>query len=293
MENISKMKAGDGNDAKVNDVMNTLYRVEKSQVVDVKTGEVIEVEGSMMDAPSLYAILSDEKVDMAALSNYSSERILKTVENLTESKADSETLGGTVSSTATKLRGSIGRFLSGGSEGSSTEILSAVTPTVENSLINNSFSTTGGINGGVMLVDGAVNVGKMLAMASGGTAGDNSAIKSYAKVNDNVLALEAEADRMNRSPFDVTSKNTFLGAIVYKFAVASRENGILKSLASLMGSGSKAAKSLMPASYADDEADSYLTNYGDCERLERIHAEGSATCTAIVTFDTSTLVGVF
>ncbi len=295
MENISKMKAGDGNEAKINEAMNTLYQTEKSEVVDVNTGEVITVEGSMMESPSLYAILAGERVDTSKVENYSSERILKTVENLSEAKVENDTLSGTITSTNSKVRGSIGRFLNGGSARAEDRILASVTPTIESSLMDNSFSTIKGVTGGEMLVEGAVNVGKMLAQASGGSVGDAASIKSYARVSSQVLALEAEADRMNRSPFDITSRNTFLGSLVYKlaFSTGGIKTGLLSGLTDFSQIAKNSAASLAPSGYADDENYSYLTNYGDCERLQNIGAEGSVTCSAIITFDTSTLEDIF
>ena len=286
MENISKMKAGDGNESKINETMNYLYKDMESQVVNVETGEVETVKGSMMESPSLYAVLSGERVDTVATKNYASDRVLKTVENKMGETAGNSTLLGTVASVAGKIKGSIGRFLSGGAV-ASTETLAVVTPTIESSLIENSFSNIGGISGGEMLVEGAVNVGKALAKASGATAGDDAAVKKYAKLNNAVLALDAEADRINRSPLDITSKNTFLGAIFYKLAV-----GVSKK-AGLFSVAASAVRTMLPVTYADDETDSYLTNFGDCTTLGVIGAVGSATCATVATFDTSTLNNTF
>lgn len=293
MENISKMKAGDGNESKINETMNYLYKETESEVVNVKTGEVQTVKGSMMESPSLYAVLSGEKVDTTAVENYSSDRVIKTVENKIGATAGNETLLGTIASVAGKIKGSIGRFLSG-SEGASTEALAATTPTIENSLIDNDFRNIGGVAGGEMLVEGAVNVGKALARASGATTGDDAAIKEYARLNNTVLALDAEADRLNRSPLDITSKNTFLGSIFYKMAVVINKKGsLLNQFASISRITANAVKSILPTTYADDEAESYLANFGDCKTLGAIGATGSATCATIATFDTSTLNNIF
>ena len=286
MENISKMKAGDGNESKINETMNYLYQETESTVVDVETGEIKTVKGSMMEAPSLYAVLSGEKVDTQATSNYSSDRVLKTVENQLGATAGDETLLGTVTSVAGKIKGSIGRFLNRGTEGASVATLNTVTPTIENSLVKNNFESIGGIAGGEMLVEGAVNVGRALAQASGATAGDSNAIQEYARLNNAVLAMDAAADRLNRSPLDITSKNTFLGAIVYKLAVGAKATNLTKMMANVVSG-------IFPAVYAEDETDSYLANFGDCETLGAIGAVGSATCATVATFDTSTLNNTF
>ena len=294
MENISKMKAGEGNDSRINEAMNYLYDEKEESIVDVNTGEILTITGSMMESPSLYAVLSGEKLDINETKNYSSDRVLKTVENQLNVENSDGALNGTITSTSSKIKGSIGRFLENGSNGASTETLSVVTPTIKSSLVDNSFDKIGGIAGGEMLVEGAVNVGKSLAKASGATAGSAESVKSYAKLTTSILAMDAKVDKMNRSPFDITSKNTFLGSIIYKMAVGlSRSGPIIKQLSSLSRVATKSIAAILPTTHADDENLTYLTNFGNCETLGSIGAVGSTTCATVATFDTSTLNNTF
>lgn len=276
MENISKMQAGEGGSSKINEVMNWLYKESENQVVDTKTGEIVTVTGSMMESPSLYAILSGEKIDISKVGNYSSERVIDTVKNITGLEAGSDVFSGTITSTngGSKVKGTIGRFVSGNAL-APNETLNKVSLTISNSLVNNSFNDTAGIAGGELLVEGAVNVSRKLAMASGATAGDAASVKSYANLTSNVLALEAEADRLNKSPLDISSPNTFLGSFAWKLMGFSN-NWI---------DGTKA--------YADNESQDYLENFGDCDRLGSAGAVGTASCSTIATFDTSTLDDTF
>ena len=101
--------------------------------------------------------------------------------------------------------------------------------------------------------------------------------------------MDAEIDRMHRSPLDITSKNTFLGSLVYKFAVSSIKSGsFLNKIASFSRITNKAVASLSPAAFAEEESKAYLSTFGDCETLDSIGAVGSPTCSAIATFDTTT-----
>ena len=289
MENVSKMKAGDGNESKINDSMNHLYTKAETEVVDVKTGEVIKVTGTAFDSPSLYAILSGEKVNLDAVGNYSTDRILKTAENQLNTNNSGKTIDNTVASSSTNKKGSIGRFINDGVNTASDAILKLVEPTVSSSLVDNSYKNTEGVNAGELLAEGAVTLGSKLAKTSGATAASGEAVKSYAMLNAKILALNAEIDRMNRSPFDITSKNTFLGSIVHNFAIASMKfsdifSGV-KTFSSTVGS---AIAALLPTSYADD-VNGYLNTFGDCETYATIGAVGSAQCAEIATFDTSTL----
>ncbi len=290
MENISKMKAGDGNDSRINESMNFLYEKTETEILDVDTGEVIKVSGTALESPSLYAVLSGSKVDVDAVKNYSSDRILKTVENQLGVTNSGTTISGTVASSS-KKKGVIGRFISSGIEKASSALLEILKPTVSSSLVDNSYKTIKGVNAGEFLVEGAVNVGKELAKASGASAGDANAVTQYARLNSSVIAMDAAADRLNRSPFDVTSKNTFLGSIVYNLAVSlSRSKStVLSSFSTIMNSTKRATLSLLPTAYADDENYSYLTTFGDCETYGTINAVGSPQCSWDATFDTSTL----
>lgn len=289
MEPISQMKAEDGNNA-LNEMMNYLTDVHETKVVNVKTGEIETVKGSALDSPSLYAVLSGEKVDTEAVQNYSSERILKTVENQLNSKSE-DAIKGTVASTEKGVRGSIGRLLESGVESASSAILDLVQPTVSKSLEKNSYEDIKGIDAGEFLVDGAVNVGKRLAKASGATAGDSDAVTKYARLNSEILAMDARVDRMNRSPFDITSKNTFLGSIMYDMAISLRKtsgSSVFAKSATIFSNTGKAISALAGVTYAD-ETDGYLTTFGDCETYGMIGAVGSAQCAEIATFDPSTL----
>ncbi|MBO7657130.1 hypothetical protein J6S55_00570 [Candidatus Saccharibacteria bacterium] len=280
MENISKMKAGEGSNSKINEAMNYLFREQESSVVDVKTGEEIKVKGSMLESPSLYAILSGEKVNVNDVTNYASDRVLKTVGNKAGfDNVSDETRNSTVTSTGEKNKGTIGRYLFSGETAANYDSLSAATPTLNSSLVENGFETIGGVYGGEMLVEGAVNVGRMLAKTSGSTVGDGDSVKEYAKVTSDILAMDKEVDRMNRSPFDITSPNTFLGSIVHKLAFSN----IFKVFG-----GSMTTKT-----FADNNENDYLTSFGNCETIGSIGGVGTATCSEIDTFDTSTLNDTF
>lgn len=297
MENISKMKAGEGSSSKINEAMNYLFKEQESSVIDTRTGVTITTKGSMLQSPSLYAILSGERIDVNKVTNYASDRVLKTVENqIGTGNVDNKFREETVTSTATKIRGAIGRFLFSGETTADYGVMAAAVPTINSSMVENNFETIGGIYGGELLVEGAVNVGKMLAKASGGTAGDGDAVKSYAKLNSEILAMDKEADRLNRSPFDISSPNTFLGSIVHSFAVGMSKNlgGFSAVLTNVGGTIASAIGKILPSTYAEDDGTSYLANFGtDCETINSIGAVGSAACSEVATFDTTTLEDPF
>ncbi len=296
MENISMIKTGAGNDAKVSDVMEYLFKNTESQVVNIETGEVISVSGSMVESPSLYAILSGTPVDATQTKNYSSDKILNLTQNLTGGNITNNNIRGAVTSTDTRVRGSIGRFINNdGKTAADSSYLNAASPIINSSLVNNSFSTMTGVSGGELLVKGAIGVGRDLAKASGATAGSNEAVKSYAKLTSTILALDAKVDRMSRSPFDITSRNTFLGSIVHDLAFAIKPSfSLLTQFGNITRVFGSAIAKILPNTHADDSSERFLANFGtNCETLNSIGAAGSTTCSEIATFDTSTLKDPF
>lgn len=292
MENISKMKAGKGSESKINEAMNYLTRVSETDVVDTDTGEVVKVSGSPLESPSLYSVLSKEPVKTEKTKNYASDRVLYTIENKSGISAATDILRSISASTSSKIKANLGS-LNNGDQIADTGAVSTVNKTINDSLKNNSFSEINGINAGEMLVEGAVNVGKELAKASGATPGSSDAAKSYARLTTKILAMDAEVDRMNRSPFDITSKNTFLGSIVYNFAIHLKPMSFMSQISSFSNTISSSLMSLLPSSYADDETTRYLGSFGECKTIGSIGAVGSATCSEIATFDTTTLEGIY
>lgn len=303
MENISKMKAGKGQDSQINQAMNFLYDKAENEVVDVKTGQITKTSGSPLESPSLNAILMSKKVDPSETVNYTTDRILETAKNQLNlalasnesvSSNTSDIINTTVASVSTKVTSKIGRLLSGGTTVAMSTVLSPLVPTISSSLIRSSLDSMNGITAGEFLVEGAVNLGRTLAVrGSGATAGDTSAVLAYQKLNNKILAMEAAADRLNRSPFDITSKNTFLGSILYKFALTINTSSIFSGIKTLSNLAGKSLLALVPSASAADEANSFLTSFGQCETSAAIGAVSSVHCSPIATFDTSTLDNLY
>lgn len=292
MENISKMKAGEGSETKLNEAMNYLYRDEESEVLDTSTGQVIKVKGSAMESPSLFAVLSGENINADDVKNYNTERIMNTVQNTIQNNEYADESYINTATSSDSKSSTIGRYVyyDGAEADMSTLNSDGVRHAVDSSLVNNSFGTIKGVAAGEMLVEGAVNTSASLALASGATAGDNESVNEYAKLTSAVLAMDAEADRLNRSPLDITSKNTFLGSLVRKFAVeANRSGSFLKQFASFTKVTANAATSLISIVRADEENDSYMKPYSGCERFKNIGAAATIGCSRNETFDTSTL----
>lgn len=270
MENISKMKAGDGNESKINDVMNFLTASSTTEVVDVKTGTPTKTTGTPLESPSLSAILSGESFSLNDTINYSSDRILLTTKNqLGNADLDSSSsLQQTLASFGSKAKGFITNFLKGGATTVESTVVAPLIPTVSSSLIKNDFtSTIKGITAGEMLVSGATNVGARLAInGSGAAASDAASALAYQKLNSEIIAKEAKLAGSFRY--------TFFGSIFYQ-------------LLPIFTNFSFNFSRLFPSASANSIS-TYLSNFGTCDRHSSIGAVGSDKCSTVAAFDTST-----
>ncbi len=289
IENIDKMKAGGGNQSKVNEALNFLTDQRETEVVDVDTTETVKSIGTPLQSPSLYAVLSGSKVSPEETKNYSSDRMLKTIESKLSQVGETDyslfdTIKTTLASFTKRITGTISRFIADAVETTEFSVVAPLIPTVSSSLILNSFTkSVYGITGGEFLVEGATNVGKSLSIrASGASAGDAGAVMAYNKQVQQIASLNARSEAMTKSPFDITSKNTFLGSILYKTLPIIAKTSSIPSIIS------KSIASLIPGAHAASN-NSFLTTFGNNNQtLSSISAAGTVHGTTIATFDTST-----
>lgn len=126
---------------------------------------------------------------------------------------------------------------------------------------------------------------------NGGSLATKEQAVAYSKLNQEVIAREAEVDRMNRSPFDITSRNTFLGSIVDSLLPTTFTSGI-SPVQTIVTSTSSAIAHLTNSASADGENSTYLNTFGDCEYLKDTYGDDVAAdiyCNPIILNDTSTL----
>jgi hypothetical protein len=101
----------------------------------------------------------------------------------------------------------------------------------------------------------------------GGSPGSAEAVAEFKREQSQVLAEEAALDRANRSPFDVTSQNTFLGSIMYALtpmSISLSAGSLLSSLGSLV---TTSATNLLPSANAIGET-ALVSSFGDCPFLQ-------------------------
>lgn len=125
--------------------------------------------------------------------------------------------------------------------------------------------------------------------ASGGQGpGSKDKLLAYLGRRDTVIAEEAEYQRAMRSPFDTTSRYTFLGNLAYSIMPLAYSGGITTDLFSVAGLLSSSVRTMLPTASAV-ENESVLNSSGDCTLLESAGGLGDAFCNPHIITDVSTM----
>lgn len=158
-------------------------------------------------------------------------------------------------------------------------------PTLADALFRNPVENTFGVAAGEWIMSGAGAFGSMAGRQNSGLMPTNKETAlAYSRINSQVLAMEAEVDRLNRSPFDISSPNTFLGSLVHKFILPiTTSSNKISPVNTIMSLTSSSIASLMGSVSADGEGTQYMTTFGYCPQLEEIGLTGDIYCNPIVT----------
>ncbi len=139
-----------------------------------------------------------------------------------------------------------------------------------------------GLNGGYALLSGAQNIMESNLQMSTGRFADETNVMEVAALTKNVEREWAEYERATKSPFDLTSKYTFLGSI-YNSALpiinssSGTATSAVSSLVSLAGSSAVALVS--PSVSAAGEINNRSIASGEnCNYLHSVGAAGDFAC---------------
>lgn len=131
---------------------------------------------------------------------------------------------------------------------------------------------------GEALVSSSERIMNEKAKSAGQVVGDETNLLANYRAQQEVIAEEAEYDRRNKSPFDVTSQHTFLGSIVYNlipFAVSTKSTVLTSTVSNVGSLISNSLTKLLPTSDAISEA---KVERGDCVLSNNIGAVSNPHC---------------
>lgn len=324
MEGISKMKAGYGSESGINSLLNFMTTPETVDVQDysptlfefpflsnlsndeeppAQEAKMTQETGAPVEASGIQNLLANAPVGNST-QNYSLERIIKSLggsavfgAGTAMTCAGVRLINSIVSIAVTLSPAGLvalaGNFLTGVFKQTLLTVsmgafFSFLVPTLANIFFRNVMDTAVGIPGGQFLARGAAAANMSSARrGSAQTPSGEQAILAANKVNNEVLAMEAEQDRHRLSPFDTSNPNTFFGSIAYSLLPTFTSSKIT-GLSSFLRSTSTSLSSLMSGVSAEGEGSTYTTTFGECPLLDEIGAKGDMYCNPIVTSDMST-----
>jgi hypothetical protein len=125
---------------------------------------------------------------------------------------------------------------------------------------------------------------------SGGGSPTNSAgFTKFISAQQQVIANEAQYQRETLSPFDITSKYTFMGSLATSLmSLSTQTKSFTSTIAGVGNFVGKSVSAILPSASAL-HATNTVTSYGDCPDLESIGAVGDAFCNPYIVSDVNTL----
>ena len=308
MEPISKAMAGEGDQSAINETLNFMTTQTTSKVDYVNSdGSTTQkdVTGSMLESTGSKLVMGKTKSPSSETAPYSLDNITKAATTIAVSTgATNVACSGVMAASAiislasngipggklaTFVVGAIMQTIGGiVITGVVAAIVSAIIPYVAKIFASNIFETYTGVPAGELFSLGAANANFSLAtQGSAFMPSDTDAVKTQNRKTTLAIEQEAEVDRLNRSPFDVSSPNTFMGSIFSKFTFLTYSNSVISSIASFNNVVVNSLRKLSPAASAADEGIMYTSQYTECRNLPGTQCDMYGV--PIVTTDYSTM----
>ena len=159
---------------------------------------------------------------------------------------------------------------------------------IANLLIKNAATEWFGEDLGNAIYSGASKYLGGNGTSGGQSPGSKSKVLAYLGQRDAVIAEEAKYQRSIRSPFDVTSRHTFLGSLAYSIIPFAYSGGVMSKLTQFSSLTSSFAVGMLPTATAIGE-NSELSSEGRCDLLITTGAVGDAFCNPYIITDMSTI----
>ncbi len=310
-EPFSKMQVGEGSTSAINENLNFFTEKKKTTISDFsklspsnresENALDTEVYKAPIEASSLGLILGGIATTSASTSNFSFNRISKSILSAfslnpttydlcegfqaTQAVVSLALTGGIAKIVSTALLSTIiGTAISG----AITIGLNFLIPTIAQVLYTNPAATIAGIAAGHFIAKGFYAMNSRIGrMGSGQAIASRSYALAYTRTTNEVLALDAEVERSKLSPFDLSSKNTFLGSIAYSILPLAISNN--SAISTLSNATTRSIAKLSGNAYALSDTPSYGTTFGESELLDSIGGVGDLYGNPIIASDTSTL----
>ncbi len=321
-ENMSKTMAGYGSESAIHNLLNTMFTPDTAEILDMKSANNMETEistktvsGAPLEEKTLLSMLSDAPLDRHDGYDYSYERGVTAIykamgipdfsgtecyaEYAAQNTIQMPVVGGIIKVFTSFFislacyTDSFGSYLFGSD-------FTVLVPLVAEIMFSNRWDITGSLAFGAHTARGFRSGGTNIGInGSGQSPGDAEANKAYSETVGKITMQDAKIDRLNRNPLDASSRNTFLGSIIYSIMpVFLPGSNITNNVNTIANVTSKSASQI--ASYSGNNASatgkyygyisSYWDTFGDsCSIINGIDAEGDVFCGQTGTFDNNTI----
>ncbi len=286
MEPISKTMAGEGDAAAVNEALNFLTTETTNQVQYVNddgTTTTKDVTGSPLQSGGAKLVLGDTLTSRKDMEPYSIKNVIRGANTIAISTGATNTVcdGVMAASAVMSLAssavpgGTLAKFIvSAVAQTVGGVVLTGVVATIVNTIIpyvakifaSNLFENYTGIPAGELFSQGAaIGNFKLATQSSAYMPASEEYIKEQNHQTALALAQEAEIERKNRSPFDASSRHTFLGSIISKFSFLARSSTVFNQMSNFATTLTSSLSTLNPSASAYDTDVPYTSNYFSCE----------------------------
>ncbi|MCL1839766.1 hypothetical protein FWF89_02070 [Candidatus Saccharibacteria bacterium] len=318
-EAIQKVQAGDGADSPLNDLSNGLTTPANS-TYETDDGGSVTLTGSAMASSGITSIYGNKPVNKhdPSVDSFNIGTRLQTILGLLGTSVTSF-LGCAIAKAAASLVDlvldvveivtCVGTFGIGcvvsaikmamTSVASSIAISTAISIAVPilaqvlfKAFSRDIISTLAGEDLGNAITSGANMYMGTNHRMGGGAPTNQDGLLQFIAAQQQVIANEARYQRETKSPFDVSSKYTFMGSLVTSImsftTQATSFTGIMAGIGNIVGSS---ISTILPSASAL-HAVKMVTSFGDCPDLESIGAVGDAFCNPYIVSDISTITGL-
>ena len=295
-EPIQRARIGDN--GPVNQLMNTLSTPTSVTYRDVKTGDTVTKNVSILETVNFQAAVGERPYSTDEAASFTRDRVLQVTGLADDMQEDGKPKASIIRDTTVTMKGKkqSGSVVRNGDNSSADmSVIGKANDSVSMAISQKNSDLFESIVGGNRVLEGGsflsnnVNQKVIGAMPS-----DAGTIASYQTELDKVIARKEEADRASLSPFDISSPNTFLGSIVHNLAtsmVGNYGSGSTMLFSTLRAAGNAAGDavaSLTGAVTAEGANQQYTSLSPDyCTTVkDTIDVEGDLYCTAHNTVST-------
>ena len=171
-------------------------------------------------------------------------------------------------------------------------LISAITPVVADMFKRDLIMDIGGEALGNALTSGANMYLGNAHRSNGGSLANREEYTQFALAQQQVIAENAKYERSQKSPFDITSKYTFMGNLMTKMMSLMSINSVMSAVIAAGATMSSSVIALSPTASAYDIAGNLLdeeTYSETCPYIASIGAVGDAYCNPYSITDVSTI----